>query len=97
MNIFLDIRDIREITKSGRILGVKHLPIIMLQFWGDTKSKFNKKFLNKSFNFIFYCDSDKSFANATLAVNNAALLKTSKLINGYDIMLEIDDPIEKAR
>ena len=96
MNKFLDIKNIREITKSVRILEVKHLPIVMLEFWVDTKSKFHKKFLNKSFNFIFCCYSDWGLALATLAVNNIALLNTSNLIGGYNRILGIIDSIEEA-
>ncbi len=58
MNMFIDIKDIGEITKFDRILEAKHVPLIMLEFWVNTKSKFHKKFINKSFNFIFYYDSD---------------------------------------
>ena len=96
MNTFLDIRNIREITKSGRILGAKYLPIVILEFWVDTKSKFHKKFLNKSFNFIFCCHSDWGLALATLAVNNIAFLNTSNLIDGYNRILGLSDPIEEA-
>ena len=96
MNTFLDIRNIREITKSSRILGAKHVPIVVLEFWVDTKSKFHKKFLNKIFNFIFCCYSDWGLALATLAANNIALLNTSNLIGGYNRILGLSDPIEEA-
>ena len=55
MNMFVDIGDIIEITKYGRILGAKHLPSIILEFWKDTKSQHQRKFLNECFNFMFYC------------------------------------------
>lgn len=44
-NLFIDIRDIREIQKSGRILGAKHVPRCMLEFWIDPKSPYHKTFL----------------------------------------------------
>ncbi len=97
MNMFSDIRNIREIAKSSRILGAKHVPIVMLEFWVDIKSKFHKKFHNKSFNFIFCCDSDWGLATATLATNNIAHLYTSNLIGGYNRTYELNDPIEEAR
>ena len=45
-NLFIDIRDIREIQKSGRILGAKNVPRCMLEFWIDPKSPYHKTFFN---------------------------------------------------
>ena len=44
--LFIDIRDIREIQKSGRILGAKHVPRGMLEFWIDPSSPYHKEFFN---------------------------------------------------
>ena len=97
MNIFVDIRDIIEITKSGRILGAKHEPRVILEFWKDTKSQHQRKFLNECFNFIFYCASDWRSFLTTLIAYNIGLLNTSNLIGGYNKWLELSDPIEEAR
>ena len=97
MNMFIDIRDIREIKKSGRILGAKHVPRGMLEFWIDPDSPYHKKFFNENFNFIFYCASDWRSALATLTANNIGLLNTSHLIGGYNKWLELNGPIEEAR
>ena len=97
MNTFVEIRDIREITKYGRILGSKYLPRVILEFWIDTKSHYQKKFLNESFNFTFYCASDWRSALATLVANSISLLNTSNLIVGYNRWLKLIGPIEEAR
>ena len=97
MNKCADIKDVREITKSGRILKAKHLLIVMLEFWIDNKSQYYEKFLNKSFNFIFNCPSEWGSALANLAANNVGLLNTSKLVGSYNKWLELNDPIEEAR
>lgn len=52
-NLFIDLRDIREITKSGRILGAKHVPRGMLEFWIDPNSPYYKEFLTKIFILFF--------------------------------------------
>ena len=97
MNMFIDIRDTREIKKSGRILGAKHVPRGMLEFWIDPDSPNHKKFFNEIFNFIFYCATDWLSAIATLAANNICLLNTSDLIGGYNRWLELSGPIEESR
>ena len=69
-NLFIDLRDIREITKSGRILGAKHVPRGMLEFWIDPNSPYHKEFFNKNFHFIFYCASGWRSALSTQTANN---------------------------
>ena len=97
MKIFVDIRDIIEITKSDRILGARHVPRVILEFWEDTKIQHHRKFLNECFNFMFYFASDwRSFLTMSIA-NNIGLLNTSNLIGGYNKWLELSDPIEESR
>ena len=97
MNMLVDIKDFREITKSSRILEAKHSLIVVLVFWIITKSHYYKKFLNESFNFIFSCPSDRDSAPCTLAANNVGLVDTSNLIGSYNRWLKPHDPIEEAR
>ena len=97
MNMFADIRDIREISKDGQILGYKHVPSVILKFWIDIKGQYQKKFLNESFNFTFYCASDWRSALANLVANSVGLLNTTNQKGGYNRWLELNDPIEEAR
>ena len=97
MKMFVDIRNIIEITKSDRILGAKHVSRVILEFWKDFKSQHQRKFLNECFNFIFYCATDWRSFLTTLIANNIGLLNTSNLIGGYNKWLELSDPIEEAR
>ena len=76
MNKFVDIRDIREISKYGQILGYKQVPSVILKFWIDIKGHHQKKFLNESINFTFYCASDWLSVLATLVANSIGLLNT---------------------
>ena len=96
-NLFIDIRDIREIQKSGRILGAKHVPRCMLEFWIDPKSPYHKTFFNDDLRFIFYCASDWRSALATQTANNIGLLNTAHLLGGYNKWLEIKGPIQEPK
>ena len=97
INMFAVIRDIREISKDGLILGYKNVPSVILEFWIDIKGQYQKKFLNESFNFTFYCASDWRSVLATLIANSIGLLNTPNLIGGYNKWLELSDPIEETR
>tara|TARA_Y100000992_G_C21206199_1_gene463074 strand:- start:282 stop:677 length:396 start_codon:yes stop_codon:yes gene_type:complete len=96
-NLFIDIRDIREIQKSGRILGAKHVPRCMLEFWIDPRSPYHKKFFNDDVCFIFYCASDWRSALATQTANHIGLLKTAHLSGGFNKWLELKGPIESPK
>ena len=39
---FIDIRDIRELLREGRIPGALHAPRGMLEFWLDPPSRYHK-------------------------------------------------------
>ena len=84
MNKFVHIRDIREISKYGRILGYEQVPSVILEFWIDIKGQYQKKFLNESFNFTFYCAADWLSALATLLTNVIGLLNTPNQKGGYN-------------
>ena len=93
----IDVRDIREIQKSGRIFGAKHVPRCMLEFWIDPESHYHKQFFNDNYHFIFYCASDWRSALATLSANEIGLLNISHLVGGFNKWLEEKGPIEKPK
>ena len=84
MNMFVDIRDIREISKDGRILGYKNVPSVILEFWIAIKGQYQKKFLNESFNLTLYCASDWRSALATLIANSFGILNILNQKGGYE-------------
>ena len=65
--IFIDIRDVREIAKSGRIPGARHVPRGMLEFWIDPKSPYHKDFFAGDKTFVFYCAASWRSALAATA------------------------------
>ena len=92
--LFIDIRDIREIQKSGRILGAKHVPRGMLEFWVDPESPYHKKKLDLSKVFILYCASAWRSALATKTLIEMGLDKTLHLEGGFEKWKKSNGPIE---
>ena len=97
MNMFADIRDIKEILKDSRILGYKNIPSVILKFWIAFKGQNQKRFLIESFNFTLYCASDWRSTLATLIANIISLLNTPNQKGGYNRWLELNNLIEEAR
>ena len=53
--VLVDIRDIRELSRDGRIPGAFHCPRGMLEFWIDPASPYHKKVFAQDKKFVFFC------------------------------------------
>jgi rhodanese-related sulfurtransferase len=51
---FVDIRDIRELDRDGRIPGAFHAPRGMLEFWVDPESPYHKEIFASGKKFLFF-------------------------------------------
>ena len=52
--VFVDIRDIRELERDGRIPGALHAPRGMLEFWGDPESPYHREVFASGKKFLFF-------------------------------------------
>lgn len=55
--VFVDLRDIRELQRSGLIPGAFSCPRGMLEFWIDPDSPYHKPVFNQDKTYVFYCAS----------------------------------------
>jgi rhodanese-related sulfurtransferase len=52
--VFVDIRDIRELDRDGRIPGAFHAPRGMLEFWVDPQSPYYREIFGSGKKFLFF-------------------------------------------
>jgi len=52
--LLVDIRDIRELDRDGRIPGAFHAPRGMLEFWVDPESPYYKDVFGSGKKFLFF-------------------------------------------
>ncbi|HVA80949.1 MAG TPA: rhodanese-like domain-containing protein [Candidatus Binataceae bacterium] len=52
--VFVDIRDIRELDRDGRIPGALHAPRGMLEFWVDPASPYHREVFASGKRFVFF-------------------------------------------
>jgi rhodanese-related sulfurtransferase len=52
--LLVDIRDIRELDRDGRIAGAFHAPRGMLEFWVDPASPYHKEIFASGKKFLFF-------------------------------------------
>lgn len=52
--VFVDIRDVRELQREGKIPGAFHAPRGMLEFWVDPESPYYKDVFGSGKSFLLY-------------------------------------------
>jgi rhodanese-related sulfurtransferase len=92
--VFVDIRDIRELNRDGRIPGALHAPRGMLEFWVDPESPYYKDVFGSGKKFIFFCAGALRSALATQQVQRMGLEPVAHLEGGFGKWREAGGPIE---
>ena len=92
--IFIDLRDIRELEKIGKIKNAKHVPRGMLEFWIDPESPYYKDYFNAKNKFIFYCASGWRSSLSTKTALEMGLTNVLNLENGIDDWIQHNGPVE---
>ena len=80
---FVDVRDIRELWKEGKIKSAYHAPRGMLEFWADPLSPYYKKFFKVENCYIFYCASGLRSALATYTLKQMGYKDVFSLEGGF--------------
>ena len=80
----IDIRDIRELEKQGRIEGANHIPRGMLEFWLDPESAYfkdGKLDLNKEM--VLFCAGGLRSALAAKTLEDMGFENVSHIDGGF--------------
>ena len=86
--VLIDIRDIRELKKTGKIKGAKHMPRGMLEFWLDPESPYYKKDISPDKTKVLYCASNWRSALATLTIQDMGFNNVSHIKGGFQAMVD---------
>ena len=92
--VFVDIRDIRELQREGKIPGAFHCPRGMLEFWIDPQSPYHKAVFADEKKFIFFCAGAKRSALATQTAQQMGLAPVAHLAGGFGAWKKAGGPIE---
>jgi rhodanese-related sulfurtransferase len=83
----IDLRDIRELEKEGRIENAVHIPRGMLEFWIDPNSQYfkdGKLDLNKEM--VLFCAGGLRSALAAKSLQEMGFEKVSHIDGGFSLM-----------
>ncbi len=81
--VFVDLRDIRELDREGRIPGAFHCPRGMLEFWIDPDSKYHKAVFAQDKRFVFFCAAGQRSALATATAQQMGLAPVAHIAGGF--------------
>ena len=93
--VFVDLRDVRELEREGRIPGAFHMPRGMVEFWVDPESPYYKsEVFEQDKRFAFYCNRDWRSALATEVAQRIGLERVCHVEGGYTAWKEAGGPTE---
>ena len=87
----IDIRDIRELEKEGRIENSIHIPRGMLEFWIDPNSQYFKEGkLDLEKEMVLFCAAGARSALAAKSLKDMGFEKVSHIEGGFGSMKQSD-------
>tara|TARA_B110000090_G_C13281263_1_gene408121 strand:+ start:155 stop:556 length:402 start_codon:yes stop_codon:yes gene_type:complete len=93
-HVIVDLRDIRELQRTGKIPGAFSCPRGMLEFWIDPASPYHKEIFNQDKTYVFYCASAWRSALGTKVAQDMGLAPVAHISGGFTAWVKAEAPIE---
>ncbi|MDC0649766.1 rhodanese-like domain-containing protein [Alphaproteobacteria bacterium] len=93
--ILIDIRDIRELQRDGRIEGAFHAPRGMLEFWADPDSPYHKEIFATEGELVLFCASSWRSALAAKTLQDMGFSNIRDMEGGFAAWKTANLPITK--
>jgi rhodanese-related sulfurtransferase len=91
----IDIRDIRELQREGKIPGAFHCPRGMLEFWLDPASPYYKPVFGQDKKYVFFCAGGLRSALAAQTAQKMGLKPVAHIKGGFGAWKKLGGPTEK--
>jgi rhodanese-related sulfurtransferase len=92
--VLVDLRDIRELKRDGRIPGAFHCPRGMLEFWIDPTSPYHKPVFAEDKKFVFFCNGGWRSALAAETAQKMGLKPVAHIHDGFKGWKAAGGPVE---
>jgi len=92
--VLVDIRDIRELQRDGRVPGAFHCPRGMLEFWIDPQSSYHKPVFAQDKRFVFFCAGGLRSALAAQTAHRMGLAPVAHIRGGFAAWKAAGGPVE---
>ena len=85
----IDIRDVRELEKEGKVENANHIPRGMLEFWLDPDSVYFKKGkLDLDKEMVLFCAGGLRSALAAKSLKDMGFKKVSHIDGGFGALIQ---------
>lgn len=92
--LLLDLRDVRELRRDGRIPGALHVPRGLLEFWIDPQSPYYRREFDNAEALILYCNKGWRSALAARSLQAMGITEVAHLAGGMEHWQESGGEIE---
>lgn len=86
--LLIDLRDVREVKREGKIPGSLHIPRGMLEFWIDPDSPYYRTEFDKAEELILYCNKGWRSALAAQSLQSMGVENIAHLQGGMEQWLK---------
>ena len=92
--VFVDIRDIRELQRDGKMPGAFHCPRGMLEFWIDPNGSYYKPVFGQDKKFVFFCAGGMRSALAAQTAHRMGLKPVAHIRGGFGAWKKQGGPVD---
>ncbi len=93
--VLVDIRDIRELQRDGKVPGAFHCPRGMLEFWIDPTSPYYKPQFGQDKRYVFFCAGGLRSALAAQTARRMGLQPVAHIAGGFGAWKKAGGPVEE--
>ena len=94
--VFVDLRDVRELSREGFIPDAFHCPRGMLEFWIDPGCIYFKDIFASGKKFLFYCNLGWRSALAAQVSQQMGLNPVAHIDGGFHAWKQAGGPVEES-
>jgi rhodanese-related sulfurtransferase len=92
--MLVDIRDVRELAREGKVPGAFHCPRGLLEFWIDPQSPYHKPKFAEDKKFVFFCAGGLRSALAAQTAQTMGLKPVAHIEGGFGAWKKAGGPVE---
>ena len=91
--VLVDIRDVRELAKTGKIADAVHAPRGMIEFWADPQSPYHKEIFATGQKLILVCASGWRSALSAKTLIEMGMDNVHDLEGGFSAWAKSGQPV----
>jgi rhodanese-related sulfurtransferase len=95
-SVLIDIRDVRELWREGKIPGALHSPRGMNEFWIDPTCEYHKPIYASGKRFVIYCAAAWRSALEAKMFQDMGIANVAHVAGGFRAWKEAGFPVESV-